>query len=117
MCKEDLVRINLCQEVDFNCMKYLTSIIAVLLAIGCFSLPIGYYTFLRLVACGGAIAVIIADSERGVNFSNILWAIVAVLFNPIFPVYLHSKSVWVIIDTVVALLFAYKTYCYYKRNA
>lgn len=117
MCKEDLVRINLYQEVDFNCMKYLTSIIAVLLAIGCFSLPIGYYTFLRLVTCGGAVAVIIADSERGVNFSNILWAIVAVLFNPIFPVYLHSKSVWVIIDAAVALLFAYKTYYYHERNA
>lgn len=72
-------------------MKYLTSIIAVLLAIGCFSLPIGYYTFLRLVACGGAVAIIVADRERGVSFSNVLWAIVAVLFNPIFPVYLHSK--------------------------
>lgn len=39
-------------------MKYLTSVIAVLLAIGCFSLPIGYYMFLRLVACGGAAATV-----------------------------------------------------------
>lgn len=99
-------------------MKYLTSITAVLLAIGCFSLPIGYYTFLRLVACGGAVAIIVADRERGVSFSNVLWAIVAVLFNPILPVYLHSKPVWVVIDAAVALLFAYKTYYYYhKRNA
>lgn len=97
-------------------MKYLTLITTILLAIGCFPLPIGYYTFLRLVTCGSAIAIIVADSKRGMNFSNILWAIVALLFNPIFPVYLHSKTVWAIIDAATAILFAYKTYYYHKQN-
>ncbi len=97
-------------------MKYLTLFATIILAVGCLSLPIGYYTLLRLVACGGAIAVIIADNERGINFSNVLWAVVALLFNPVFPVYLHNKSTWVIIDAVVAILFAYKTYYYHKHN-
>lgn len=97
-------------------MKYLTFIVTILLAIGCFSLPIGYYTFLRLVVCGSAVAIIVADSKRGMNYSNILWAIMALLFNPIFPVYLHSKSVWIIIDAAAAILFAYKTYYYHKQN-
>jgi len=96
-------------------MKYLTFIAAVLLIIGCFALPIGYYTFLRLAVFVAAIVVVIADHEDGVNISNILFAAIAILFNPIFQVYLHSKVAWTIIDAVVALLFAYKTYYYYQQ--
>lgn len=97
-------------------MKHLTSIAAVLLIIGCFALPIGYYTFLRLAVFAAAIVVVIADHEDGVNISNILFAAVAIFFNPIFPVYLHSKMAWTIIDAIVALLFTYKTYYYYKQE-
>lgn len=97
-------------------MKYLSSIIAVLLIVGCFTLPIGYYTFLRLAVFVAAIVVVIADYKDGINISNILFAAIAILFNPIFPVYLHSKVAWTIIDAVVALLFAYKTYHYFRRE-
>ncbi len=97
-------------------MKYLTIIIAILLAVGCVHLPIGYYTFLRLAVFAASIVVIVADRERGVNITNILFAATAILFNPIFPVYLHSKLAWITIDAVAALLFAYQTYYYYKQE-
>ena len=97
-------------------MKYLTSIAALLLIIGCFVLPIGYYTFLRLAVFTAAIVVVIADRKDGVNISSILFVAIEILFNPIFPVYLHSKIAWTMIDAIVALLFAYKTCDYYRRE-
>lgn len=97
-------------------MKYVTLIISIILALGCAHMPIGYYTFLRLTVFAAGIVIIIADRKRGVNFSNVIWALIAILFNPIFPVYLHNKLVWIIIDAAVACLFAYKTYYYYKTD-
>lgn len=97
-------------------MKYLTLIIAILIAIGCAPLPIGYYTFLRFAVFAASIVVIIVERGRGVNISNILFAATAILFNPIFPVYLHRKMAWTIIDAVVAVLFAYQTYYYFKKE-
>ena len=97
-------------------MKYITLIISILLAIGCAHMPIGYYTFLRLAVFAAGIAIIVADRKRGVNFSNVIWTLIVILFNPIFPVYLHSKLAWTIIDAAAACLFAYKTYYYYKAD-
>jgi len=68
-------------------------------------LPIAYYTLLRVVVSLGAIlAVYLAIREK-----NYVWAfiftIVAIIFNPLFPVYLHRKLPWMPIDIIVGLLF------------
>lgn len=68
-------------------------------------LPIAYYTLLRVIVSLGAIlAVYLAIREK-----NYVWAfiftIVAVIFNPLFPVYLHRKLPWMPIDIIVGLLF------------
>lgn len=91
-------------------MNKLTGICAALLLIGCFPLPIGYYMFLRIAVCIASIVLIVHEHEKGLNFSNILWGMIAILFNPIIPVYLHDKDIWVILDIIAAVLFAVKTY-------
>ncbi len=68
-------------------------------------LPIAYYTLLRIIVSLGAIlAVYLAIREK-----NYVWAfiftIVAVIFNPLFPVYLHRKLPWMPIDIILGLLF------------
>ena len=97
-------------------MKYISLISAILLAIGCFPLPIGYYTFLRIVVFVVCVILIINDNKKGLNWSNIALGITGIIFNPIIPIYLHEKGVWVVIDAICAILFAVKTYQFYKSE-
>ena len=65
--------------------------------------PYAYYTLLRVLVCGvsiGAIVMLRADFP-GLAAAFVL---VALLFNPIIPVYL-DKAVWVIIDIAAAIFF------------
>ena len=84
-------------------ITWILILVAIMLAIGCFKLPIGYYTFLKIVVFITVILVIIANKDEGVNWINMVLALIAILFNPIFPIYLHSKIVWVFIDVTCAV--------------
>lgn len=97
-------------------MKYISLISAILLAIGCFPLPIGYYTFLRIVIFIACVILIIYDKDKGLNWSNIALGITGIIFNPIIPIYLHEKEIWMIIDVLGSILFAVKTYQLYKTE-
>lgn len=80
-------------------------ITALLLVIGCFHLPIGYYTFLRIVVFVASIVIIIDSHKMGFNYSNVTTGIVGILFNPIIPVYFHSKMLWTVIDIIASVWF------------
>jgi hypothetical protein len=97
-------------------MKYISLISAILLAIGCFPLPIGYYTFLRIVIFIACVILIIYDKDKGLNWFNIALGITGIIFNPIIPIYLHEKEIWMIIDVLGSILFAVKTYQLYKTE-
>jgi hypothetical protein len=89
-------------------LKNLLLICAVLLLLALVNLPIGYYTFLRIVVTIGAVAVVITELKNGVNFWVITFGLIAVVFNPIIPVYLYDKALWAQIDIVAAILFGVK---------
>jgi len=93
-------------------MKALLLIVALITLIGFFNLPIGYYTFLRIVTTIGAIAVIVTEYKHGLNTWVIMFGLIAILFNPIIPIYLHSKSAWKIIDLLTGILFLIKVVFY-----
>jgi uncharacterized membrane protein YccC len=83
--------------------------IAVICAIACFiailKLPIAYYTFLRTIVSLGA-ALLIYSWIMTKNYSlAFIFILVLILFNPIFPIYLHRKSIWIPLDIVTGLLF------------
>jgi len=80
---------------------------AVLLAIGCFRLPIGYYTFLRIIIFVASLFILTGTIKNKMMYSTIATILVAVLFNPFFPIYLHSKSIWIILDLLSAAWFVY----------
>jgi len=68
--------------------------------IALFPMPYGFYIILRLVITIVAIFSIIELKKEGSQ----LWCFfigVAILFNPIFPIYL-SKNIWMPIDLIVA---------------
>ena len=91
-------------------MKYLLFICAGLLFIALADLPIGYYTLLRIVVTIGAIAVVVTEFENGFNFWVIAFGIIAIVFNPLIPVYLNDKDIWMPIDITVAILFLIKSF-------
>lgn len=81
------------------------AIIAMLLAL--LSWPYGYYVFLKWVVCSASVyyAYTRYTTINKLDGWICVLAIVAILFNPITPVYLHDKGVWNIIDVVTTGLF------------
>lgn len=68
-------------------------------------LPIGYYTFLRIVVTIGAILVVVIEYRNGINFWVLAFGLIAILFNPFIPVYFNNKDVWTVINSVTAVIF------------
>ena len=95
-------------------MVYLLLICAGLLFIAIADLPIGFYTFLRIIVTIGAVGAIISENE--LNFWVIIFGIIAILFNPLIPIYLNDKSAWIPIDIIAAVIFVIKSFTYIKQN-
>lgn len=91
-------------------MKALSLICAGLLFLALVNLPIGYYTMLRIVVTIGAAAILIKEFEMGVNTWVIIFGLIVILFNPILPIYLHNKAIWMPIDLVSGILFLVKLF-------
>ena len=91
-------------------MKPLLLICSCLLLIGLMNLPIGFYTVLRIVVTIGSIAVVVKEFENGINFWVITFGMTAIIFNPIIPVYLHDKVVWMPVDLLCAIMFLIKAF-------
>lgn len=89
-------------------MKWILLICALLLFIGAADLPVGYYTLLRITTFIGAGVVIVTEIDKGINFWIILFALTGILFNPIIPIYLHSKDAWTVLDILGGILFVSK---------
>jgi len=97
-------------------MKALLLICTGLLLLALIDLPIGYYTFLRIVVTIGAVAVVVIELENGINFWIIAFGLIAILFNPLIPVYLGDKSTWMPIDLITAILFGIKSFNNQKQK-
>jgi len=82
--------------------KPLVNFAIVLLFVGVFPMPFGFYTLLRFIICGLSLFALKITHLK--SQSNLPWifAILAVLFNPIIPVYL-PKELWIIIDISTAV--------------
>ncbi|MBU1922642.1 MAG: hypothetical protein KJ710_00010 [Candidatus Omnitrophica bacterium] len=65
----------------------------------------GYYTFLKFLVTGVAIYYAYFIYTKLILKGFWFWSLVgiAVLFNPIVPIYLYEKGVWMIIDIMVII--------------
>lgn len=89
-------------------MKYLLSFCAILLLLCLGSWPIGYYTLVRIVVTIGAVYIVINEPGKDLNFWRVSFGLIAIIFNPIIPIYLHDKTIWIVIDIIAAALFITK---------
>lgn len=84
--------------------SYLALASASLLLISVFVLPFVFYKFLRIFIFFSGI--IIGFKAHKTPFILFAFALIAYLFNPIVPIYLFQKSIWIPVDIICALLFA-----------
>jgi hypothetical protein len=83
----------------------LISTVAVLVGIG--PLPYGYYMLLRLCLC--VVSLFLLFSSTFVLPEWTRWALgaSALLYNPVFPVYLREKPLWIAANVATISLFWY----------
>ncbi|MFV0177889.1 hypothetical protein OBK27_13250 [Empedobacter falsenii] len=91
-------------------IKKLYLVIAIILFIACLPLPIGYYTFTRLVVFIISIFLIYYSFKNNLGNTTqiIIFALIGILFNPILPIYLNNKFYWMIIDFGIGIYFIKK---------
>ena len=96
-----------------NFIKKIYLINAIVVMIAIFPLPIGYYTFTRIVVFISMTLLIYYYKTKNKSVSNniIIYALIGILFNPIIPIYLHNSFIWSVIDFI---LFLFMTYNYFK---
>ena len=73
-----------------------------------FPFPYAYYSFLRLALTAAAL-VAVFDLKNNENYLWLLFGGIALLFNPLFPIYL-TKGIWFPIDLIAALAFGWLTW-------
>ncbi|MBB6236943.1 putative membrane protein [Pedobacter sp. AK013] len=93
----------------------------VICALCCFAailkLPIEYYTFLRAIVSLGALLLIYIWIKQK-NYSLIaVFILILILFNPLFPIYLHRKGIWIPLDVITGLLFLLIAFYNKKQSA
>lgn len=86
-------------------MKPFLTFCALCCFIGIFRLPIEYYTFLRILVSLGALLVLYNTLSSRQHYVSIIFLVILILFNPVFPIYLYRKSIWIPIDTITGTLF------------
>jgi hypothetical protein len=78
----------------------------IILLIATARLPYGYYTFTRIVTC--AVAALIAfvgfQDRPAMPMWSVLFALIAVLFNPFVPIHL-TRPIWFYLDLITAAIF------------
>ncbi|MFS4431610.1 DUF6804 family protein [Chryseobacterium sp. S90] len=97
-------------------MKQFLTFCALCCFIGIFRLPIEYYTFLRIIISIGALLVLYNTLSSKQRYFSILFIIILILFNPVFPFYLYRKSIWIPIDIITGILFLLITFIERKEQ-
>ncbi|SDI47726.1 hypothetical protein SAMN05421846_10891 [Chryseobacterium taeanense] len=91
-------------------MKPFLTFCALCCFIGIFRLPIEYYTFLRILVSIAALLVLYITLSARQHYFSIIFLVILILFNPVFPIYLFRKSLWIPIDTITGILFLLITF-------
>ena len=78
----------------------------VVMGIGVLPMPYGYYNILRLVVCVSAIFMTVRATKTP-NGQLAMWLFtgLALLYNPVLPVHLNEKAIWMMVNAVTAVLF------------
>lgn len=94
--------------------SYVAIISAVLLLLCIVDLPGEYFKVLRIAIFIAAITIALkCFNEKFVFFSFLL---IAYIFNPIKPIFLYQKAIWIPIDILTAILFFLMAFTTQKKK-
>jgi|GEM_PF-1540027 uncharacterized membrane protein/transcriptional regulator len=95
------------KEAENSQYKLMLVAAMVALFVAIFDMPSGYYDFLRIV-------VFITTGLTGIYFLNknesssgIALLLIAILWNPVIPIYIYEKSVWVVLDLIAIVIITF----------
>lgn len=88
-----------------NPLKVFLTFCALCCFIAIFRFPIEYYTFLRILVSIGALLVLYNTLSSKQHYFSIIFLIILILFNPVFPIYLYRKGIWMPLDIITGILF------------
>ena len=77
----------------------------VVMGIGMLPMPYGYYFLSRLVVCVCALFFASCLYKNMQSQTVWLFAGIAILYNPIIPIHLGEKSIWIVVNIITAILF------------
>ena len=75
------------------------------LGVGLLPMPYGYYFLSRLVVCGCAIYYALQFNNQSETTLVWVFGFFAVLYNPIIPIHLGEKTLWIIVNLITAVTF------------
>ena len=78
--------------------------------IGILPMPYGYYTLSRFIVCACAAYYAYQCSKNDDRNFLLIFGFIAILYNPIIPVHLYEKWIWIIVNIFTGYFF------YLKRN-
>ena len=78
------------------------------MAMGFLPMPYGYYTLSRLVVCGCSIYFAFHLYEKKDMTFVWIFGFFAILYNPIFPIYLYQNEIWIVVNLITAGVFFLK---------
>ena len=80
----------------------------IVMAIGLLPMPYGYYTLSKLVVCGCSVYYAFHLYEKKDMTFVWVFGFFTVLYNPIFPIYLYEKEIWIVVNLITAGVFVLK---------
>ncbi|HMI05733.1 MAG TPA: DUF6804 family protein [Pedobacter sp.] len=80
-------------------------ILCVILIIGIFKMPYGYYQFLRVFVIIGCLFILSTVANSEYKYISLVYVVLIIIFNPIFKLG-FSKNEWKYVDGICALVMA-----------
>lgn len=68
--------------------------------------PYGYFTLQRWIVTISSIIVLLKAFDQNIDWAKIAFILIAILFNPIVPIYL-TREIWIPIDIISGVLFLF----------
>jgi len=96
-------------------IKWLCIISGVMGFLAIFPWGYGYYQLLRIVLCISSVIVAYGFYKSHLSGWAMAFGAIAILFNPIFPIYM-TRSSWSGIDVVVGIIFLIASQASKKRD-
>lgn len=77
----------------------------VMMAIGILPMPYGYYNLSRFVVCGCSVYFAIVCKNKDDDVFMWVFGGLAILYNPIVPIHLYEKEIWMVVNLITAAIF------------